>query len=44
MVGPFPQAFWNDLATHNPYRIRIVAPGGALRSPWVEIEIAATED
>jgi len=42
-VGPFPRAFWNDLATHNPYRIRIVAPGSALRSPWVELEIAATE-
>ncbi len=43
-VGPFPRAFWNDLATHNPYRIRIVAPGSALRSPWVELEIAASED
>jgi hypothetical protein len=42
-VGPFPQAFWNDLATHNPYRIRIVAPGSAIRSPWVEIEIAPSE-
>jgi len=42
-VGPFPHAFWNDLATHNPYRIRVVAPGSALRSPWVEIEIADTE-
>ena len=42
-VGPFPQAFWNDLATHNPYRIRIVAPGSELSSPWVEIEIEPSE-
>jgi hypothetical protein len=41
-VGPFPRAFWNDLATHNPYRIRIVAPGLRLKSPWVVFELEAT--
>ena len=41
-VGPFPRSFWNDLATHNPYRIRILAPGRRLKSPWVIFEIEAT--
>ena len=41
-VGPFPRSFWNDMATHNPYRIRILAPGPRLKSPWVIFEIEAT--
>ena len=41
-VGPFPRSFWDDLATHNPYRIRILAPGRRLKSPWVVFEIEAT--
>jgi choline-sulfatase len=43
--GPFPVGFWNDLASHNPYRFRVVTEDPPGRSPWVEfsLEPAAAE-
>jgi hypothetical protein len=34
VFGPFPEAFWNDLARHNPYRFRILVPARNARSAW----------
>lgn len=32
--GPFPVAFWNDLASYSPFRFRVLDPAGRRRSPW----------
>ncbi|MEO6325399.1 MAG: sulfatase [Thermoanaerobaculia bacterium] len=32
--GPFPIAFWNDLAGYSPFRYRILDPAGKSRSAW----------
>jgi hypothetical protein len=32
--GPFPVAFWNDLASYNPFRFRILDPAAKRRSAW----------
>jgi hypothetical protein len=32
--GPFPLAFWNDLAGYAPFRFRILDPAGKRRSAW----------
>jgi choline-sulfatase len=32
--GPFPAGFWNDLATHNPFRFRVLDPTNQARSAW----------
>jgi arylsulfatase A-like enzyme len=32
--GPFPVAFWNDLASYSPFRFRVLEPGGRRRSAW----------
>ena len=41
VVGPFPDAFWNDLATHNPFRFRIVCKDSKEVSPWTEFTLAS---
>jgi hypothetical protein len=32
--GPFPAAFWNDLAGYSPFRFRVLDPTGKRRSAW----------
>ena len=32
--GPFPVAFWNDLARYGPFRFRILDPAARVRSAW----------
>lgn len=32
--GPFPLAFWNDLAGYSPFRFRVVDPAARRRSAW----------
>ena len=32
--GPFPAAFWNDLAGYSPFRFRVLDPSGKRRSAW----------
>ncbi|MDL2717245.1 MAG: sulfatase [Acidobacteriota bacterium] len=32
--GPFPVAFWNDLAQYRPFRFRILDPAAKTRSAW----------
>lgn len=32
--GPFPVAFWNDLAGYSPFRFRVLDPAARTRSPW----------
>jgi hypothetical protein len=40
--GPFPIAFWNDLAGYSPFRFRIVDPREKTRSPWQEFVLERT--
>jgi choline-sulfatase len=44
--GPFPVAFWNDLAQYSPFRFRILDPAAKTRSAWrafrLERTVAAT--
>ncbi|MFI5181864.1 MAG: sulfatase [Thermoanaerobaculia bacterium] len=37
--GPFPLAFWNDLAGYSPFRFRILDPAGPRRSAWREFQL-----
>ena len=32
--GPFPLAFWNDLAGYSPFRFRVLDPERKIRSVW----------
>ncbi|HEV8267785.1 MAG TPA: sulfatase [Thermoanaerobaculia bacterium] len=40
--GPFPVAFWNDLAGYSPFRFRILDPARKIRSAWHRFSLAAT--
>ena len=43
VFGPFPQGFWNDLATYNPFRFRVVDAEGRSRSAWIGFEVVAEQ-
>ncbi|MGE5345648.1 MAG: sulfatase [Acidithiobacillales bacterium] len=38
--GPFPIAFWNDLAGYSPFRFRILDPAVKRRSAWRSFSVA----
>jgi hypothetical protein len=38
--GPFPVAFWNDLAGYSPFRFRVIDTGGGARSEWMTFRLA----
>ncbi len=40
VVGPFPDAFWNDLTNHNPYRFRIICKSSQEVSQWIKFTLA----
>ncbi|MBL8113369.1 MAG: sulfatase, partial [Acidobacteria bacterium] len=40
--GPFPVAFWNDLATYSPFRFRVVDPATRTRSAWQTFTVVAS--
>lgn len=39
VFGPFPQGFWNDLASYSPFRFRVLDADNQARSPWVEFRV-----
>jgi arylsulfatase A-like enzyme len=41
--GPFPVAFWNDLAQYSPFRFRILDPDAKTRSAWRAFRLERTE-
>jgi hypothetical protein len=41
--GPFPVAFWNDLAGYSPFRFRILDPAGRRRSTWRSFRLEKAE-
>jgi hypothetical protein len=40
--GPFPVAFWNDLAQYSPFRFRILDPAAKTRSAWRAFRLERT--
>jgi hypothetical protein len=40
--GPFPVAFWNDLAQYSPFRFRILDPAAKMRSAWRAFRLERT--
>ena len=42
--GPFPVAFWNDLASYSPFRFRILDPAGQRRSAWREFQLVPVKE
>jgi hypothetical protein len=40
--GPFPVAFWNDLAQYSPFRFRVLDPAGKARSAWRTFRLERT--
>jgi choline-sulfatase len=41
--GPFPIAFWNDLAGYSPFRFRILDPATKRRSAWRSFSVEKEE-
>ena len=41
--GPFPLAFWNDLAQYSPFRFRILDPAAKTRSEWRAFRLERAE-
>jgi len=41
--GPFPVAFWNDLAQYSPFRFRILDPAAKTRSEWRAFRLVRAE-
>jgi choline-sulfatase len=40
--GPFPVAFWNDLAQYSPFRFRVLDPAAKTRSAWRAFRLERT--
>lgn len=43
VFGPFPQGFWNDLASYDPFRFRVLDAENGERSAWVEFRVEGVE-
>lgn len=39
VFGPFPAAFWNDVAGWAPFRFRVLDPARGRRSAWIRFEL-----